>query len=118
MVELTGVTLENLAGGAAAEQFGYELDRVLRNIADPNSDPEATRKIEMVVAFKPSSDREGAQVIVKVTSKLAGLKPVGAPIWIGEKGGRPIAVGRDIRQKDMFEGDGGIVPMRATTQGA
>lgn len=118
MVEMVGVTLENLAGGAAAEQFGYELEKVLRNIADPNTDPGEKRKISLEVVFVPADDRESAHVMVKVASKLAGLKPVGAPVWLGEKNGRPVAVGRDIRQTHMFEGDGGIVPIKTPRQGA
>jgi hypothetical protein len=101
--ELAGLTLDNLASGAAEERFQYEMDKVLANIADRNTDPEAKRKITLEIVFAPMGDREVIGLAVNVTSKLAGLKPVSSTAYLVERNGVPLAVARDIRQIDAFE---------------
>lgn len=101
---LVGLTLDTLGNGAADELFQHELDKVIRNIADPNTDPKAARKIMVEVTFTPiGADREVVSQAVKVTSKLAGLTPITATTYLVEKNGKPMAVGRDVRQVDAFE---------------
>ena len=39
------VSLTNLGNGAAVELFDHELQKVLANIDDPNTDPKEKRKI-------------------------------------------------------------------------
>jgi hypothetical protein len=39
------LSIINLANGAACEQFDYELGRVIRNIADPNTPAKKAREV-------------------------------------------------------------------------
>lgn len=43
------VTLVSIGGGAAVELFDIELERVLANIKDVNTDPKTRRRITLVV---------------------------------------------------------------------
>lgn len=92
--DLKEVTLATLGGGAAAELFEHELQKVLADCLDPNTDPEAKRAITMRLTIAPSEDRESAAVSFKVESKLAGPKPVGRMVFIGKEMGRAVAYDR------------------------
>lgn len=112
MEKLTELKLETLAGGAALELFDRELQEVLKNIQDPNTEAEKARAIHVKVTLSPSEDRDRADVALEVKSKLAPPKPVKSLVHMGEKDGRLVAVSYDPRQSDLFrETDEGIVPI-------
>lgn len=107
MTKLHNVSLETLAGGAVPERFDRELERVLKNIADPNTDAQAVREISVKVRIKPAADRESAVVRLDVASKVAPAKPVATPIHFGtdRTTGKLVAIGYDPRQPELpFEG--------------
>lgn len=79
--------LETLGGGAALEKFADELTRVLENIRDPNTEPEAKRKVVLEVTFAPDADREVVKVIIAARSTLAGTKPHGDVMFVGRRDG-------------------------------
>ena len=99
------VTLDSIGGGVLNELFGAELDRILANIADPNTDAKALREVTIKVAFKPTADRDVADVQLKCSSKLAGISTVDTRLFMGRKGGKLIAVESDPRQSNLFDAD-------------
>lgn len=111
MVDAQVVTLETLAGGAAAELWDAELRKVLENIVDENTDPEAKRELTLKVLFVPTADREGMKTLVKVESKLAGFRPIDTHLHMGRKDGQLVAVGFDPKQMDAFRSDNSVTPM-------
>lgn len=93
------VTLQNLGGGAAAEQFNHELNRVLENILDPNTRATAPREITLKVKIKPDDDRELADLEIHCASKLAAVKPYPTQIYIGvQRGGEVVATEYNPKQ--------------------
>lgn len=100
---MEGVTLQTIGGGALAELFAAELDRVLQNIADPNTDTKTKRQITLAVTFKPGRDRDVAEVELKCGSKLAGIMTVNTQLFMGRQRGRLIAVENDPRQSSLFD---------------
>lgn len=70
-MELPELSLETMLGGAASERFQHELNKVLKNIHDPNTDPKAKRELTVKIAIKASESRGVAAVTVCCTSKLA-----------------------------------------------
>ncbi len=85
-----GLSLESLAHGAAVEIFNEELQRVLDNIQDPNTNAMATRKVTLTVEIKPNSERTFAEgVKVQCVSKLAANAPITTHLFLGRnsKGG-------------------------------
>ena len=63
------LSLANLGGGAAVEKFDTELQKVLDNIADPNTVENAGREVTLKVKIKPK-ERDYAKVQI-----LCGSKP-------------------------------------------
>jgi hypothetical protein len=51
------------------------MERVLKNIADPNTKADSVREVNLKIRIKPSKDRSGAATLVQVTSKLAPADP-------------------------------------------
>ena len=98
------LTLDNLGGGAAQEQFNHELSKVLANILDPNTKPTALRGLTLTVKFKPDEDREMVDVEVNCSSKLATIKPFPTQIYmsVGEDGQ---AVAMEYNPKQMHMKD-------------
>ncbi|MCM2675598.1 replication terminator protein [Alkalicoccobacillus plakortidis] len=67
---MSGIDLNNFADGGLAEKFNDELQKVLENMADPNTDPTKVRSITLSVSLKGDKKREVADVSVRATSKL------------------------------------------------
>lgn len=65
------IDLEKFADGAVAERFNIELQKVLENIADPNTDAKKVRKVTLTVSFKADDKRDVALVSVQAKSQLA-----------------------------------------------
>lgn len=101
MAEPVPVTLDTLADGAARELFGAALERVLANIDDPNTEPEATRTITLKVEFVPTEDRRTTQVQGSCEERLPGVKGVITTIYLGRKQGVLTAV-EAPKQDELF----------------
>lgn len=82
------VKLENLGFGAAAEMFQAELEKVIFNVADPNTKPDVKRGITLKLSIKPSKDRSMCAVEIHCDSKLAAVQPFETTMFVGvEHGG-------------------------------
>jgi hypothetical protein len=95
------VTLSTLAEGAVLELFQAELNKVLDNIADVNTDPEAKREISIKVRIAPNEKREMADVVVDVTSKLGSFKPVSTLMYLAKHRGENVAVEHNPKQLSL-----------------
>lgn len=78
------VNLTEMARGAILEQFEIEMEKVLKNIIDPNTDPKKARKIQLTVQFKPTEDRDIAYIQAQAKSTLVPSKPIGTQIVIDQ----------------------------------
>ena len=63
--------LDELMDGALTERFNYEMERVLQNVFDPNTNPKAKRQIQIVIDIVPNERRDAAEFKVDVKSKVA-----------------------------------------------
>lgn len=116
-MQVKGVTLGTIAGGALEQLFGAEMDRVMANIADINTDPNAKRTITMSVEITPEGvKRDTAKVSVKCNSKLAGIMKVNTQFFMGKQGGKLVAVENDINQGSLFDPEQ-PKPLAAVAQG-
>lgn len=70
------VDLSDFAGGAVAERFNHELQKVLENIADPNTDPKKTRSVTLTVSIKADEHRDVANVSINTKSTIVAPKPL------------------------------------------
>jgi|GEM_PF-1687722 len=92
------VSLSNLGHGAAVEIFDHELIRVLENIQDPNTKPDAVREITLKVKIKPDKARDFGIVEAQVVSKLAPVNPFTTRLFIGHDGEKPTCQEHDPHQ--------------------
>ena len=65
------LTLATLCGGALQEKVDRALEKVAKNIVDPNTDPEKKRSITLKIILKPDEDREDVEVTADVSVSLA-----------------------------------------------
>ena len=84
------LTLETIGNGSLAEGFQIELDRVLRNIDDPNA-ADGKREIIMKVVFAPNAQGSAADITLSVVSKLQPDLPVETMAYLGKQGAKPMA---------------------------
>lgn len=80
------VGLATLKGGAALELFDEEFRKVIENITDINTKPDAVREVTLKVKIKPSDDRALGSVEIIVASKLAPFRPTSTTVYIGRGG--------------------------------
>lgn len=62
------IDLNSFAGGALSERLNTDLQKVLENIADPNTDGKKKRKLTLTITFNADESRD--VVITNVVSKL------------------------------------------------
>lgn len=65
------INLETLANGAFTEQVNREIQKVIENIQDPNTDAKAARKVTVTITLKPNEQRDFISTGVVAKSTLA-----------------------------------------------
>lgn len=74
------IDLNTFADGAVSERFNLELQKVLENFADMNTDPTAKRQINLVVTLQGDEARDVILANVQAKTKLAPAKKLEAKI--------------------------------------
>ena len=99
------LTLANLREGALEEMFQGELEKIIKDIQNPNTDPMDKRSISIKVSFAPfKNNREMCGIVVSCNSKLGkavniegfvsmAMDPISGEVAAGEY--KP-------KQQDMF----------------
>lgn len=83
--EQSSMTLSNIGGGVVEEKFAEELQKVLNNIVDVNTEVRAMREIIIKIKFKPDEERNSSAVTVSTSCKLAGDKAYDTRTFIGKR---------------------------------
>jgi hypothetical protein len=96
------LSIGNICNGALPEIFNRDLEKILENINDPDTDADKKRSMTIELTFIPFSDRSGASVELKTKMKLVGVPAVTATVFIGKHEGRLVAVPKDEHQKELF----------------
>ena len=113
----TPVNLSTLGGGAAVQLFQAELQKVLDNIVDENTKPDAVREVTLKVKIKPDVDRDYGQVSISCTSRLAPMAPFGTNFFIGKQRGKGVAQEHNPKQAKLFEPDAGLAAVPTAAEG-
>jgi hypothetical protein len=95
--------LMSMNGGAVEDLFNEELGKVLRNIGDLNTDPEAVREICVRIKIAPSKDRMTAATLIQATSRLAPNVPVAGSAFFAFENNKPKAYTHNPNQM-VFDG--------------
>ena len=75
------VNLETFAGGELSRQINRDIEAVMRNVVDPNTDVKAKRKITVTIEFKPNEQRNF--ITTNVNSKPTLAPALGAVTALG-----------------------------------
>lgn len=85
------LTMANICGGAVQEKVNRALEKVAKNILDPNTDAGKKRTITLKITLKPDDDdREDVEVRADVTYTLAAETGVQTKFFVNQD----IATGR------------------------
>jgi len=100
------LTLSNFGQGAVNEIFDRELQRVLKDIMDPNTEATAQREVNLKIVIKPDEERDLGVVGVKASSKLAGSRNFTSKLAFGHnKAGKVEARECFSGQRSLFDKD-------------
>ena len=91
------LTLSSIKGGALEEKFQVELEKIMRNIRDPNA-AEGKREITIKLTFSPNAKRSKCVLDVSTAAKLQPDTTFSSEMWIAMQGAKPIAVEDDPEQ--------------------
>lgn len=100
---MLNLNISELSGGAVLEKINQELEKVILNIADPNTDAKKKRKLKLELTFAPDASRQASQLSCLVTSTLAPFEPIETALSIGvhPKTGECACV--ELVQGNLFE---------------
>lgn len=82
------IDLNKFADGAIAQKVERELERVIANIHDPNTEPEKKRKITITLTLSADEKREYIDTEVEVKSSLVPSKSASAKMIMGKHDGK------------------------------
>jgi hypothetical protein len=109
--KLVPLSLESLGNGGAMELFNHELEKVLRNCMDVNTDHKFKRSVFIEMKVQPDEKRETAAIKIEVGTKLASPRGLVSQVFIGEEEGRAVAVTFNPQQVDAFMQDSKVHPI-------
>ena len=99
------LSLQNIGGGAAVELFDRELESVLKNIQDVETDPKAKRTIVLKIEIEPNDSRGECVINTSASSKLAPAKSNGSTMHVVRDGAKIRAFHFDPTQGNLFDPD-------------
>lgn len=95
------VALQTLKSGAVIDLFNAEYEKVLANIDDVNTKPNATRSIKIELKLTPDESRKVANIQIAASSRLAPTMPAKTIVYFGCENGQLAAYEDDPRQQAL-----------------
>jgi hypothetical protein len=77
------IDLNTFADGALAERFNIEMQRVIENIADPNTEGKKPRKLVLTVTFVSNENRKTSDISVQAKTTLVPARDIQSQLVIG-----------------------------------
>lgn len=97
------VTISTIANGALFELVDRELERVVADILDLNTEAEAKRSVSIKITIAPDKNRGFGVAMIEVSSSLGKPKPVGSTMFFGRKNGKIVVLENATQQGEMFD---------------
>jgi hypothetical protein len=103
------LNIANIARGSLLERADIEIDKVLNNILDKNTDYKKARKVTLELEFQATDEtRENVSVKLKAKSSVQPYNPVITQIFVGKDNGGQVVAQEYIRNKDVLPGQEGF----------
>ncbi|GAB7387394.1 replication terminator protein [Bacillaceae bacterium] len=93
---MSSIDLSSFAGGAVVERFNIELQKILENVADPNTDPKKARKLQLTLTIKADENRDIANVSIQTKTTLVPAKEIETKL-IMDRDSRGRIVGQELK---------------------
>ena len=71
-----------MSQGAILERVNYEMQKVIDNVLDPNTKPDAKRKLTVTLTLTPSADRKTITVNTTAKSTLVATDAITTGLYI------------------------------------
>ena len=91
MSNINIIDLNKFGNGALAQKVNHELQRIIENINDPNTNPTKARTLTIKLSLTADEEREYIETGIDVTSSLVGYKPAKAKMLMGKQDGKVTA---------------------------
>lgn len=78
------LSVETLYNGGVAEILMSELQKVVDNILDPNTEAKKERSVTLKMKIKPNEQRNTAEMKIETTSKICPSAPIETSIMIAK----------------------------------
>ena len=72
----------DMSHGAIKERVDYEMSRILDNILDANTKPDAKRKLVLTLTITPDSERQNLTVETQAKATLCPTNPVKTALYV------------------------------------
>lgn len=103
------LNIANIAKGALLERADLEIEKVLNNIIDKNTDFKKSRKVTLELEFKAMDEtRESIAVALRAKSSVQPYNPVITQVFVGIDSDGQVVAEEYIRNKDVIPGQTGI----------
>lgn len=104
--------LDELMDGALNERFNAEMNRVMENVFDPNTNPRQKRQIVITINVTPNERRDAADLSFDVRSKIAAPLAMSQTVFLtmGDDG-TVTATEMTDQIPGQVDMEGGIAPM-------
>lgn len=99
------ITLASLGGGALMELVTMELRKIGDNIADPNIQTEAKRKLQINIEIKPDPKGEMASLTYNVKTSMPGPSAGKAIAYIAKASGESAISFFEVETQPPLFGD-------------
>lgn len=96
------IDLSKLADGAVQERFSIELQKVLDNILDPNTDSKKKRKLQLTLTFETNEDRDITHVTIDAKTTLAPAAGIYTKFWM-DRDPKGNAAAAEFAQGRLFD---------------
>lgn len=99
--------VEQIKGGAVIEMLNTELQKVYDDIADPNRESKANRKVSCELVFSPTEDGQVGSLAVRVKSSLGKQRDLSSTVYFGSDKGKGVCTEQNRNQPmfNVFEAD-------------
>lgn len=96
--EMCRESILRMAQGAIEEKVDYEVSRAIDNILDPNTKPDAKRKITITLEFAPDAERKHIALFASAKSALVPSEPVATSMVITSDGNGEMVIAEMVPQ--------------------
>lgn len=113
-MKLEKVSLLQAMQGAINERVDYEMEKVVDNILDVNTEAKKKRKITVTFELTPDEDRSVIGLSVSAKSTLAPVMPIGSSLVLGPDENGEVTLAEWVKEvPGQLDTEGNVAPTPA-----